>query len=183
MNDFSKFKYEDSLSIKNKIVRLIWNIVWFFFIKSNPRWALNDWRLFLHRIFGARIGKGCKISPSCFVWAPWNLEMGEFSVLGDNVDCYSMDRITIGSKVAISQRVFLCTGSHDITSYKRPLITKPIYIADHTWVCAEAFVGPGVSLGAGVVVAARSVVTKSVDSFNVVGGNPAVFIKKRCIKD
>lgn len=74
---------------------------------------------------------GNRVSPSCFVWAPWNLEMGDYSVLADDVDCYNMARIKLGSKVAISQRTYLCTGTHDISSLTRPLVTKPISIGDH----------------------------------------------------
>lgn len=183
MNQFERYKYENTLSLNNRISRFLWNIVWSCFFRTTPRWALNKWRIFLLELFGAKIGQGCRVAPSCFVWAPWNLTMGSFSVLGDDVDCYSMDKITIGSKVAISQRAFLCTGSHDISSYKRPLITKPIIIADHAWVCSQAFIGPGVSLGVGVVVAAGAVVTKSVEDFFVVGGNPASIIKKRELRE
>jgi putative colanic acid biosynthesis acetyltransferase WcaF len=92
-----------------------------------------------------------------------------------------MDKIKIGSKVAISQRSFLCTGSHDISSLTRPLITKPIIIHDHSWICSEAFIGPGVTISEGAVVAARSVVTKDVKEYEVVGGSPAKFIKIRVL--
>lgn len=183
MSEFEQYKYDDQLSKKSKVLRLLWNVVWFVFFKTNPRWVLNGWRINLLRLFGAKIGLGCKVSPSCFVWAPWNLEMGDYSVLGDGVDCYTMNKIIIGSKVAISQRVFLCTGTHDITSLQRPLVTKPIFIEDHVWVCAQAFICPGVRLKKGSVIAAAAVVTKSVDSFDVVAGNPAIIIKKRILKE
>jgi putative colanic acid biosynthesis acetyltransferase WcaF len=183
MSDFKQYQYEDQLSKKSKILRLLWSCVWFSLFRTNPRWLFNTWRVILLRVFGAKIGVGCKVSPTCFVWAPWNLEMGDYSVLGDGVDCYSMDKIIIGSKVAISQRTFICTGTHDIKSLRRPLVTKPIFIGDHTWVCAEAFIGPGVRLNKGVVVAARSVVVKDVDSLHVVAGNPAIVIKKRILED
>lgn len=136
----------------------------------------------MYRVFGARIGKGCRLSPSCRVWAPWNLEMGILSALGDGVDCYSVDKIRIGSKVAVSQRVFLCTATHDISTLMRELEHAPISIGDHVWVCAEAFVGPGVTLGKGAVVGARAVVVKDVEPWTVVAGNPSRFVKKREIK-
>lgn len=183
MSNFQQYKYQDTLTKKSKALRLLWGVIWFCLFKANPRWMLNGWRIFLLRCFGARIGSGCKVSPSCFVWAPWNLQMGDYSVLGDNVDCYTMDKIIIGSKVAISQRAFLCTGTHDTQSLLRPLITRPIIINDHVWVCAEAFVGPGVELGRGAVVAARAVVMKNTKDMDVVAGNPAVFIKKRALRN
>ncbi len=182
MSNFKKYQYEDNLSKKSKLLRLVWNFVWSVFFRTNPRWLLNSWRITLLRLFGAKIGQGCKVSPTCFVWAPWNLEMGSYSVLGDYVDCYTMDKITIGSKVAISQRAFICTGTHDIQSLRRPLITKPIFIENHVWVCAQAFIGPGVHLQKGAVIAAGAVVVKNVSELNVVAGNPAIFIKKRILE-
>ncbi len=183
MSDFKDLKYEDRLSLRSKLLRLVWNFVWFTFARTNPRIGFNAWRLALLRFFGAKIGRGCKISPSCRIWAPWNLEMGEFSVLGDDVDCYSMNKIKIGSKVAVSQGAYLCTGSHDISSLKRPLITKPIQINDHAWVCARATVYPGVNIGEGAVVAAGAVVIKNVPAWIIVGGNPAFKIKDRVLQE
>ncbi|WP_404308820.1 putative colanic acid biosynthesis acetyltransferase [Neorhodopirellula lusitana] len=109
--------------------------------------------------------------------------MGDFSVLGDEVDCYTMNDITIGSKVAVSQRAFLCTGSHDVSSLLRPLITAPISIENHAWVAAQAFVGPGVTIGEGAVVGACAGVFKDVAPWHIVGGNPAAFLKTRKINE
>lgn len=109
--------------------------------------------------------------------------MGDFSCLAENVDCYTVDAIVLGSKVTVSQRSFLCTASHDIRSLTRPLTYSPIHIEDHAWVCAECFVGPGLRLGEGAVVAARSVVIRDVAAWEVVGGNPAKFIKHRKLEE
>lgn len=181
MSSFSNYKYVDSLSKKNKLLRALWGVVWTILCRFTPKVGFNGWRLVILKMFGAKIGKGSIVLPTCRVWAPWNLEMGQYSVLGDNVDCYTMDKITIGSKVAISQRAFLCTGTHDITSFRRPLVTKPIVIEDHVWVCAEAMVHPGITLSEGSVVAAKAVVTKDVNRFEVVAGNPAKFVKLRTL--
>lgn len=107
--------------------------------------------------------------------------MGQFSAMGDAVDCYTVSKITIGSKVAISQRAFLCTGTHDISDLRRPLVSKPIVIHDHAWVCAEVFIGPGLTVGEGAVIGARSAVFKNVEPWTVNGGNPAKFIRRRTI--
>jgi putative colanic acid biosynthesis acetyltransferase WcaF len=184
MNEYNKNKYIDTIPKSNKIKRLIWNTVWLFLFRPTPRWALNNWRIFLLKLFGAKIGKGSRILPSCKIWAPWNLDMGNQSILGDYVDCYTMDKIKIGNHVSISQRSFLCTGTHDISTYLKPLITHPIIIEDHVWICAESFISPNTIIKKGAVTAARSVVLKNVDEFNVVGGNPAKFIKIReIVKD
>jgi putative colanic acid biosynthesis acetyltransferase WcaF len=176
VNSYSNLKYQDDLGFKNKFLRGVWGLVWFFFARANPRIGFNCWRIFILRLFGAKIGKGCKVAASCRVWAPWNLKMGDFSVLGDDVDCYCMNIIEIGSKVAVSQ------GAYDITSLRRPLITKPIKICDHAWICSRAVVYPGVTIHEGAVVAAAAVVIKDVQCWSIVGGNPAIFIKRRTIR-
>jgi putative colanic acid biosynthesis acetyltransferase WcaF len=179
MSEFEKYKYVDTLSKSNKIKRLIWNTVWLFFFRPTPRWALNKWRIFLLKLFGSKIGEGCRVLPSCKIWAPWNLTMGGHSILGDDVDCYTMDKVIIGNHVTVSQRTFLCTGSHDIRSYRKPLVTAPIVIEDFVWICAECFIGPNVTVKHSAIVATRSVVLKDVEKFHVVGGNPSKFIKLR----
>lgn len=183
MNNFESYKYEDSIKKSDKLKRFIWNFFYLIFFRITPRFLFNKWRIFLLKLFGAKIGKGCIVHPSCKIWEPWNLEMGDFSVIADGVDCYCVDKIIIGSKVAISQRSYLCTASHSISTYKRPLITAPIIIKNHAWICAEAFVGPNCTIEEGAVVAARAVVTKNIDKYSVVGGNPAKFIKNRIIKE
>jgi len=109
--------------------------------------------------------------------------MGEFSALGEGVDCYSMDRITIGSKVAVSQRTFLCTGSHDISALSRPLSTGPILIEDHVWISAESFIHPNVVIREGAVIGARSVVLKEMPAWSICAGNPCRKIKDRVLRE
>ena len=98
-------------------------------------------------------------------------------------DCSGLTSITIGDKVTISQKSFICTASHDISQINKPLMTKPITINSYSWIAADAFVGPGVTIGEGAVVGARAAVFKDVEPWSVVGGNPAVFLKKRVIKE
>lgn len=182
MTDFQQLKYVDTIPKQEKLLRQIWVLVYVLFFRPTPRGLMNGWRKMLLRLFGARIGKGSKIAPSCFVWAPWNLEMGEFSVLGDHVDCYTMAKIRIGSKVAVSQRSFLCTGTHDITSLRRPLINRPITIGDHVWIAAETMVGPGVTIDEGSVVSARSFVNKDMPAWMVCAGTPCKPVKPRIVE-
>ena len=170
--------YRSELSFKNKLGRLAWGVVWCVFFQPSPR-PFFRWRRFLLNIFGARLAPSAAVYPSVKVWAPWNLEMAERSVLGDYVDCYSVDQIVLEADVTVSQYAYLCSASHDIESHDRDLVHKPIRLERGSWVFAGAFVGMGVTVGEGAIVAARSVVVKSVDPFTVVGGNPAKFIKKR----
>lgn len=135
------------------------------------------------KIFGAKIDKGAKIHSSVKIWAPWNLEMGEYSCLGPYVDCYCADKISIGKHCTISQYTILCAATHDYTKHNMPLISASIIIEDYVWVCADVFVNPGVRIGEGAVVGVRSLLTKNVEPWTVVGGNPAKFIKKRELKE
>lgn len=174
--------YVDEISISSRMRRLWWEVVYFLFFRWTPRFGFNRWRIFLLRCFGAKIGPGCKVAASCAIWAPWNLSMGAYVCLADGVDCYTMARVTLGDYATVSQRAFLCTGSHDIKTLQRPLVTKPIVIGAHAWVCAESYVAPGVVVGEGGVVGARAVLTKSLGEWQVAVGNPAVVLKRRILE-
>jgi putative colanic acid biosynthesis acetyltransferase WcaF len=170
-----------SLSLRNRIGRAIWGVAWAILFRPSPR-ILHGWRRFLLRLFGAKIGNGVRIYPSAQVWAPWQLEMGDFSCLGPNVDCYCVARIRIESHAVVSQYSYLCSASHDYERADFPLITGPVVVGEGAWVAADAFVGMGVTIGVGAVVGARASVFKNVEPWTVVGGNPARFIKKRVLK-
>lgn len=109
--------------------------------------------------------------------------MDDYACLASDVDCYNVAPIHIGKFATVSQGAMLCTASHDITSPNHELKTAPITISDQAWVGAGAFVGMGVNVGVGAVVGARAAVFKNVNPWDVVGGNPAKFIKKRIINE
>lgn len=176
-------RYQNKLSIKNRIGRLLWNICYYILFRP---WALpifNSWRSYVLRMFGAKIGKGSVIYASAVIWAPWNLEVGHRTAIASHVILYNPGLIKIGNKCVVSQFAYLCTASHDITDEKNPLITAPIIIEDYAWVAADAFVGMGVTIGEGAVVGARAAVFKDVAPWSIVGGNPAKYIKKRELKN
>lgn len=179
--DHTKISYVDRMTLKNRLLRLVWNLAWFFLFRPTPSFFFG-WRNFVLRIVGAKIGKDVHIYPSTIIWAPWNLQMADGSALGPHVICYSMDKITIGRNTTVSQYAYLCTGTHDIRHPNFLLITKPIIIGANAWVAADAFVGPGVKIGDGAVIGARSVVVKDVKPWVVVGGNPVKLLKKRKIR-
>jgi putative colanic acid biosynthesis acetyltransferase WcaF len=170
------------ITFKNKMIRGIWNIVWILFFRPFTTVFFNPWRLFLLRLFGAKIHPTSGVYASCKVWAPWNLVLDEAAWLGPNVDCYNVALIKLGKKSIVSQRCFLCTASHDIYNKNHSLIVAPIIIEDEAWIAAEAFVNMGVTIGHGAVVGARACVFKDVQPWTVVGGNPAKFIKIREVK-
>jgi putative colanic acid biosynthesis acetyltransferase WcaF len=169
------------LSPRNKLARTLWNGVWLLLYRPSPV-LLHGWRRFLLRLFGGRIGRGAHPYPSAKIWAPWNLEMGDYSCLSHNVDCYCVDRITLGAQSTVSQYSFLCTASHDYTDPAMPLTTAPITLGDRVWITADVFVAPGVTIGDGVVVTARSSVFHDIEPWTVAAGNPARPVKPRLLR-
>lgn len=170
------------LSTSNRLARAVWGLIWSTLYRPSPA-PLHGWRRFLLRCFGARIGRGAHPYPSSRVWAPWNLVMGEHSCLSHRVDCYCVDMIELGAHATVSQYSFLCTATHDYTRRDMPLVTAPIHIEAHAWVTADVFVGPGVTVGEGAVIGARSTVFRDVDPWTVVAGNPPKLIGPRVINE
>lgn len=175
-------KYKDNYTLSNRLRRLSWNITCFIFFRPFSLPCFKHWRSFVLKIWGAKIGKGSIVHASANIWAPWNLEVGQRTCVGPHAILYNPGRITIGNKVAISQYSYLCTATHDYESKDHTLYWKPITVNDRAWVAADAFVGPGVTIGEGAVVGACAAVFKDVEPWTVVGGNPAKFIKKRVMR-
>lgn len=176
---WDSLKYENHISKQDQMARLVWNIVWRLIFYPTPRWTLHNWRRTVLSAFGAKLDKGSVVRPTSRIWAPWNLKMGPYSCLGDRVDCYCVAPIVIGGKVTVSQDAFLCSASHSTRTLTRELIAAPITIENHVWIAARAFIGPGVTIGEGAVVAACAVVVKDVEPWVIVAGNPAEVVKER----
>lgn len=166
-------RYVNRLGARNRLNRLAWTLARAIFFRLTPPWAMHGWRRAVLRAFGARVGEGCRIDPSARIWLPSHLVLGEYVAIDEEVDLYCVATITIGSKVAVSRRAFLCTASHDITDLKRPLTHSPITIADHAWIAAEAMIFPGAQVGEGAVIAARAVLRGEAVPWAIYAGNPA----------
>ena len=164
----------------NRFLRVLWQFVRLLLFRPSPK-PLNQWRRLLLRLFGARIGRGCVIHPSVQIWAPWNLEMGDYACLGPYVDCYSVAKVRLGAFCTVSQYSYLCTATHDYTSPSMPLVATPIQLGARSWVAADVFIGPGVTVGDGAVIGARSSVFRDVEAWAVVAGSPVRFIKRRTL--
>ena len=161
-----------------KIRRLLWSMVQSTLYRySFHTWS--NWRVMLLRQFGAKIGETCTIRRTSSVYYPWLLEMGELGCLGDDVVVYNLGLVRLGARSSLSQEAYICAGTHDYTSLAMPLVTAPITIGADAWICARAFIGPGVTVGEGAVVGACAVVMKDVPPWTVVAGNPARLIKER----
>jgi putative colanic acid biosynthesis acetyltransferase WcaF len=166
---------------RNRLNRALWAIVYLFLFRCSPK-PLHSWRRFLLRAMGARIAANAVIHPSVRIWMPRNLTMGTFACLAPYVDCYNVAPVTIGAGAVVSQYSYLCAATHDYTKVSLPLIPLAIAIGPRAWVCADVFVGPGVTVGEGAVVGARSSVYKDVEPWHVVAGNPARTLKRRVME-
>lgn len=167
----------------SRIKRMVWELCWVLLARPFPKSTLMPWKRFLLRMFGAKIASTANVYASAKIFMPWNLEMKDYACIASGVDCYNAAPIIIGINATVSQRAYLCTASHNISSPRHEQIEKPIIIEDRAWVAAEAFIGPGIIIGEGAVVGARAAVFKDVESWMVVGGNPAMYIKTRKITD
>jgi len=140
----------------------------------------NGLKIWLLRRFGAKVGRGVVVR-SCEVYYPWNLEIGDNVWIGYEANLYSLVPIHLGNNTVVSQRVFLCTGGHDVGEVGFGLVVGEITLKDASWVSANCFVGPGVTLHEGAVAAAGSVVVKDLPAMTICGGNPCKPIKPRVI--
>lgn len=128
------------------------------------------------RAFGAKVGRGVVIRSRVNVTFPWRLELGDQVWIGDEVLILGLDRVSIGSNTCVSQRAFLCTGSHDFGTESFDLVTSAIEIGEGCWIGAAAFVGPGVTMGKRSRCLAGAVVVREVDPDSTVGGVPAKLV-------
>ncbi len=155
-----------------------WWLVQMLLFKTSPQF-MYGWRRFLLRRFGARIGKKVMIRPSAHIQFPWKLHIGEYSWIGDQVVLYNLGDIYIGNHSVISQRSYLCTGSHHHRNVDFSIYVKPIIIQSQCWLAADVFVAPGISIGEGTVVGSRSSVFKSLPAAKICFGTPAKVVKDR----
>lgn len=176
--DLSRYDNHDYLPGRNVLVRTLWyfsNLL----IMVNHFLPLSFPRVFILRLFGARIGKGVVIKPGVSVKYPWRLRIGDHCWIGEGVWIDNLDNVVIGDNVCISQGALLLCGNHN---YRKPtfdLITGPIFLEEGSWIGARSVVGPGVKVGSHAILALGSVTSADLQSWKIYRGNPAVPVRDR----
>lgn len=167
-----------TFTLSHRLERLAWHVAWLAVIAWTPA-RLMPWRRLVLTAFGAKIARTAMIRSSVRIWYPRHLSVGAHASMGPGVICYNVAAITIGDEAIVSQRAHLCTGSHDVDQPSFPLVSGPITIGRRAWIAAEAFVGPGVTVGEGAVLGARGVAFGDLSDGIVHVGNPATARRPR----
>jgi putative colanic acid biosynthesis acetyltransferase WcaF len=179
VQDLSRFSLPADFRGRSAVVVQLWWLVQETLFRASPQF-MYGWRRWLLRLFGARIGAGVLVRPTVRITYPWKLTIGARSWVGDFAELYTLGPIEIGRDAVVSQYAYLCTGSHDFRSPAFDIYQKPIRIEDQAWVAAGVFVHPGVTVGQGCVIAARSVLNAdALPPLGVYAGSPARRIGER----
>jgi len=176
--DLTSFRMPSGFRGQSGVIVQCWWLVHWFLFRPSPQ-VFYGFRRFLLRLFGAQVGKHVLVRPTAWITYPWKVTIGDYSWIGDEVVLYSLGPIVIGSHTVISQRSYLCAGTHDYHQPTFDISASPVHIADQVWVATDVFIGPGVSIGEGTVVGARSSVYKDLPAGMFCLGNPAKVIRPR----
>ena len=164
--------------VSSVLVRWLWLGVQSTLFRWSPR-PLHGFRAALLRLFGADITGPVVIFPTARIVFPKNLTLAAHSMVGPHVNLYNLAAIRLEYGANLSQHCHLCAGTHDITQWSMPLVTRPITIGRNAWLGTDVFVGPGVTIGELCVVGARSVVVRDLPARKICAGSPCRPIKDR----
>ncbi|WP_183578574.1 WcaF family extracellular polysaccharide biosynthesis acetyltransferase [Mucilaginibacter sp. X5P1] len=159
-------------------------IVWFYInavVFKTSLLPVNSIKVFLLRLFGAKIGNNVTIKPCVNIKYPWFLTIGDETWIGENVWIDNLVMITIGANACLSQGALLLTGSHNYKKSTFDLITGSIILEDGAWIGAQAIVNQGITVASHAVLTSGSVATKDLAAYAIYQGNPAVKVRERII--
>ncbi len=183
MKQVNNSSYKTTIEINaSKPKQIVWYFVNIIFFKN----ALNVFsgtKVFLLKLFGAKIGSGVIIKPSVNIKYPWKLQIGDHSWIGEEVWIDNLCEVVIGNHVTLSQGAMLLTGNHNYAKTSFDLITKNIVLENGVWIGAKSVVCPGVICGSHAILSVGSTATQNLEAYKIYQGNPAVFVKERVFKD
>jgi putative colanic acid biosynthesis acetyltransferase WcaF len=170
--DLAAFDNSDYRPGRGRFILAVWYFLSLLIFESG--WfPLSRPKAWLLRWFGARIGRGLVIKPHARIKYPWRLIVGDHCWIGQEVWIDNLADVTLGSHVCVSQKAYLCTGTHDYRRRTFDLVTRSISVGDGAWLGAGCLVLGGVTVGTNAIVAAGSLVTRDVSPAAIVAGNPA----------
>jgi putative colanic acid biosynthesis acetyltransferase WcaF len=172
VQNLARFRLPENFRGRSALAVQFWWFLQATLFRCSPQ-LLYGFRRWLLRMFGARIGQGVLIRPSAKFVYPWKVSIGDYSWIGDDVVIYSFADITIGKNAVVSQKSYLCAGTHDYKSENFDIYASPIVIEDEVWIAADVFIAPGVTVGKGSVVGSRSSVFGNLPAMMVCVGSPA----------
>jgi putative colanic acid biosynthesis acetyltransferase WcaF len=175
-------KYDNSwYKPGNPVKRFFWyftNIVFFI----NPFLPFSGLKVFLLRLFGAKVGKKVVIKPAVNIKYPWKMEIGNHVWIGEGAWIDNLADVKIKDHACISQGAMLLCGNHNYKKEAFDLIVRGITLEEGAWVGAHSVVCPGIVCKSHSVLAVNSVAVSNLDAYGIYQGNPAVKIKEREIK-
>jgi putative colanic acid biosynthesis acetyltransferase WcaF len=179
--DLSSFDNSWFKARQNKLKNIVWYLVNALFFNSYLL-PISSIKVLILRIFGAKIGQSVVLKPNINIKYPWNVEIGDYSWIGEGVWIDSLDKIQISKNVCISQAAYLLTGNHNYTSTKFDLLIAPIVLEEGVWIGAKSVVIPGTIARKNSILSVGSISPKIMEESTIYRGNPAVAVKQRVIK-
>lgn len=160
------------LTPRQRLLALGWRFVRATLFRLSPPFS-HGWRAMLLRVFGARIGRCVRIAASARIDCPWNLCIGDRAHIAERVIINCIGPVSIGRNTRVSQYSHLCAATHEYQSRDMPIVGCPIIVGNDVWIAADAFIGPGVTIGDNCIVAARSSLFRDLEPGQVCHGEPA----------
>lgn len=183
--------------IQKKVQLNIYNNSWY---RPGPKWKIVLWyfvnavffinhlnpfiaiKVFLLRLFGAKVGKNCCIKPGVNIKYPWKLIINDYVQIGENVWIDNLDTVVLNSHSTLSQGAFILTGNHNYKKEAFDLIIKPVTIGEGVWIGARAIVCPGVNCKSHSILTAGSVANTDLEPYLIYSGHPAKPVRERIIE-
>lgn len=170
-----------SFSLGNRLLRVCWGLAWLLLCRFTPP-PLHRWRRFVLKGFGAQVAPGARVHASAQIWLPSNLTLGPDALIGPRARLYNQGHITVGAGTVVSQGAYVCASTHDVADPHFQLLLRPVVLGRNCWVAADAFVGPGVTMADGAVLAARGALFVDTEPDTIYRGNPAEPVRKRIMR-
>jgi len=172
--DFENSWYNPGAGFLKKTIWYFLNALFF-----NSFFPINAIKIFLLKLFGAKIGKGVIIKPFVSVKYPWKLTVGNHVWIGEKVWIDNLDSVIIENNVCISQGALLLCGNHNYKKSSFDLMIGKIILKEGSWIGAKAIVTGNVTVEENAILQVASVASTNLDKNGIYRGNPALKIKNR----